>query len=81
MDRQDVCRFIRDNWDELQEEAILQAKAAIENLTAEQICARFLKAGERYGEFDLHAIDVQQELFQEYCDIPSYIALGTLQQK
>lgn len=48
-------------------------------LTSAEVCNRFLKAGEKYGDFDVNSIDVGAELEAEYLDILSYIALGDLQ--
>ena len=79
MDRQQVCAWIQLNWPTLQREAIVRATAALSTITADDVCNRFLAAGEKYGPFDVNSINTEEELLAEYMDIPSYIAIGTLQ--
>lgn len=81
MDRQTFCSLLQSKWPELQREAIVRSTAAISGLTADDVCNRFLVAGEKYGEFDLNSINTEEELMAEFTDICSYIFCGWLQNK
>lgn len=80
MDRHDVCVKLQTLWPEIQKEAIVRSTAAISELTADEVCNRFLKGGEGYGAFDINSINVEEELKAEFTDICSYICLGWLQE-
>lgn len=79
MERDDVCRYIRDNFEELRWRAVERFTARLFSMTPDEVCERFIKAGEKYGSFSLHSINTAEEIEAEHTDLISYEALDELQ--
>jgi hypothetical protein len=77
--REAAVNYITLNFEELKQRATQMFIERMATLTSAEVCNRFLKAGEKYGDFDVNSIDIGAELEAEFCDIPSYVALGDLQ--
>lgn len=76
MERADLAQQIQLRWPELQREAIVRATTALSMITPDMVASRFMEAGEKYGKFDINNINVEEELLNEFLDIPAYIILG-----
>ena len=78
MTREEVCAYIRQNFNELQV-AVYDAMAKeMARLTPEEVCEKFL-SGREGTEFDLFSIDALAEGHEEIMDLFCYIALHQLQ--
>lgn len=79
MDRSDVCRYIRENFEELKWRAMERFASRLLCMDPEDVCKRFVNAGKKYGSFSLHSIDTTEEIEAEHTDLISYEALDELQ--
>lgn len=75
-----ACRYLRENFELIVQEAVLLATNQLLELTPEEVIAKARKGRAEYGgEFDVEAIPAIAELKEEMKDVICYAAFYLLQ--